>query len=242
VALVTESFNGDGVSETFTVSNEVLSKSHVRVHYYYDLVDHEVPDDDWDLLGKGTVVFVDAPSNGYIVKVTTSTDGTGLGTLPSDLNTLTALTPDISIVADMASNVTVVANDLAGVNNIGTVVSSLSLLNAVNNNKVNVDTVAADLQLGIDSKVKIVKDNIVHVQQTGSNIGSIVALEANYDEIKTVSEQANFGLFNAINLSANVIGVNATIATGQNGVSFGDMTIEEGVTVTIEEGSSWAII
>jgi hypothetical protein len=94
VALVTESFNGDGVTETFTVSNEVLSKSHVRVHYYYDLVDHEVVDDDWDLLGKGTVIFVDAPSNGYIVKITTSTDGTGLGTSPSDLNTLAALTAD----------------------------------------------------------------------------------------------------------------------------------------------------
>jgi len=89
--------------------------------------------------------------------------------------------------------------------------------------------------------IRTVAENINYVQATGSNIGAVVALEANYDEIKTVSEQANFGLFNAINLSANVIGVNATIATGQNGVSFGDMTIEEGVTVTVGEGSSWAI-
>ena len=106
---------------------------------------------------------------------------------------------------------------------------------------------------GYRDTTKVYRDDVIEAESsispyynsiaaTGANIGSIVALEANYDEIKTVSEQANFGLFNAINLSANVIGVDATIATGQNGVSFGDMTIAEGVTVTIEEGSSWAIL
>lgn len=137
------------------------------------------------------------------------------------------------------------ANKLAEINITKDIVSgmvdSLSLISddlyTVADNIVDVNTVATDIV-----NVNTVAESIAEVELTATNIGAVVALEANYDEIKTVSEQANFGLFNAINLSANVIGVDATIATGQNGVSFGDMTIAEGVTVTIEEGSSWAIL
>lgn len=237
MALVTESFNGDGVSETFTVSNEVLSKSHVRVHYYYDLVDHEVTDDDWDLLGKGTVVFVDAPSNGYIVKITTSTDGTGLGTLPSDLNTLTALTPDISIVADNASSVATVASDLSGVDNIGTVVDSLPLLNAVNNNKVNVDKVATDIV-----NVNTVAENISPVVAAASNIGAVVGLYDNYSDIVNASANVDTGLTNVINITPNTVGVSTTISSGNDAASFGTINIPYGVEVTIENDAAWLII
>ena len=128
------------------------------------------------------------------------------------------------------------------VENINLVREALPVIDVVNDNKVNIDTVANDLQLGEDSKIKIVKDNMADVNLTGTNIGAVVALEANYDEIITANVQANFGVMNAINLSANVIGVNATIATGQNAVSFGTMTIAEGVVVTIENGSEWVII
>ena len=132
--------------------------------------------------------------------------------------------------------------NLLGPDTIGAVALNLISIGLVNDNKVNIDTVANDLQLGVDSKIKVVKDNIDNVNLTAANIGSIVALESNYDEIITANENANFGVMNAINLSANVIGVNATVATGQNGVSFGTMTIEEGVTVTVEEGSEWAVL
>jgi len=132
--------------------------------------------------------------------------------------------------------------NLLGPDTIGAVALNLTLIGLVNDNKVNIDTVANDLQLGEDSKVKIVKDNIDNVNLTAANISPIVALESNYDEIITANENANFGVMNAINLAANVIGVDATIATGQNGVSFGAMTIAEGVTVTVADDAEWVIV
>ncbi|MEA2036832.1 MAG: hypothetical protein U9O94_04950, partial [Nanoarchaeota archaeon] len=61
-------------------------------------------------------------------------------------------------------------------------------------------------------------------------------------EIITANENAAFGIMNSINLTANVIGVDCVIGPNQNGVSFGDMTIETGVTITIEDNSEWLII
>ena len=102
MGLVTESFNGNGTLKTFTVSNDILSKSHCRVHFYYDLEDHEIFEDDWDLLGQSTIVFDDAPTNGYVVKITTSSDGTGLGSSPSEISEVAANIDDIIIVAKRA--------------------------------------------------------------------------------------------------------------------------------------------
>ena len=254
MALVTESFNGDGVTETFTVSNEVLSKSHVRVHYYYDLLDHEVSFDDWDLLGKGTIVFIDAPTSGYIVKITTSTDGTGLGTLPSDLNTLTALTSDISIVADIASNVTIVANDLAGVDNIGTVVDSLPLLNAVNNNKVNVDKVAVDI-----AKVNTVSSNIADVNTAADNIANLNIDAANIGSINVVANAIQTGtpigggsggqyhgngIVKGIEYfaQAGVTTDDIVIASGTNAMSVDSFTIADGSSITIQDNAVYKVI
>jgi len=74
------------------------------------------------------------------------------------------------------------------------------------------------------------------------NMGVFSALYYNYDNIKSANEKAAFGLLNAINVASNVIGVNSTIGPNQNAISFGDITIAAGITVTVEQNSEWAII
>lgn len=222
---------------TFPSSKHIATKAHMAIwkQRVSDNVWVQTDIDEYQLINNScvlnTVVAV-ATYDQMEIRVADAPDE--LADNPTDIALVAGVYDDVSIVADIASNVTTVANDLAAVQTNST---NIVKIVEVANNKANIDTVATDI-----ANVNTVADNISHVAAAGSNIGSIVALEANYDEIKTVSEQANFGLFNAINLSANVIGVDATIATGQNGVSFGDMTIAEGVAVTIEDGSSWAIL
>jgi len=50
------------------------------------------------------------------------------------------------------------------------------------------------------------------------------------------------GAGGAILLNNNTISSNYTIPTGQNGVTAGPITVEEGVVITIPEGSSWSIV
>ena len=102
----TESFTADGTQKTFTVSQDILSASHCRVDFYYlaegDEVadDHEVTGTNWDLLGLSTVVFNDAPTSEYVVKVTISSDGSGLDAAPSEISDISANIDDIRLLAD----------------------------------------------------------------------------------------------------------------------------------------------
>ncbi len=94
MAITTEDFPANGTDKEFTVVSEILSKSHVRVHFYYDdgsgtQTDHAVVDTDWDELS-GTILFKTAPTNGHIIKITTSTDGNGLDTAPTTYSNLAA--------------------------------------------------------------------------------------------------------------------------------------------------------
>ena len=101
--------------------------------------------------------------------------------------------------------------------NVKKVSDNMDNINAVNNNKANINFLV-------------------------TNMGSVVALYSNYDEIKAANEQAALGVMQSINVTANAIGVSTTVGPDQNGVSFGDITIEDGVTITIEDNSSWSII
>ena len=99
MAVTTEQFNADGTLTDFTVPSEILSKSHVRVDFYYDALDHEITAEQWDVFGS-TVVFATAPTNGYVVKITTSTDGSGLDTPSSVISDVAAIAADIQVLAD----------------------------------------------------------------------------------------------------------------------------------------------
>ena len=153
MAVTTEQFNADGTLTDFTVPSEILSKSHVRVDFYYDALDHEITAEQWDVFGS-TVVFATAPTNGYVVKITTSTDGSGLDTPPSVAGDVAAIAAEIVIVAGMSTDistiapnigeVTTVAADLA--KGIGTnQVTDSSILNALTNANLAIASASAAL-------------------------------------------------------------------------------------------------
>ncbi len=149
MGLVTESFVANGTVKTFTVSNDVLSGSHCRVHFNYSSVDHAIEDREWDLIGKSTIVFVEAPTSGYIVKITTSSDGSGLDTAPSYISDVINNLSNILIVANISDDITTVSGISGNVT-------------AVSTNNANVTTTATNI-----GSVNVVANAI----QTGTPIG-----------------------------------------------------------------------
>jgi hypothetical protein len=47
---------------------------------------------------------------------------------------------------------------------------------------------------------------------------------------------------NGISVNSQTISSDYTIATGNNGGSFGPITVASGVTVTVASGSTWTIV
>jgi hypothetical protein len=47
---------------------------------------------------------------------------------------------------------------------------------------------------------------------------------------------------NGISINANVVAANYTIASGNNGLSAGPITVASGITVTIASGSAWVVV
>ncbi len=229
MGLVTESFNGNGVLKDFTVSNDILSKSHCRVHYYYDSVDHEIFEDDWDLLGKSTIVFDEPPTNGYIVKITTSSDGTGLGSSPSEisevaaniddviivaglsseLQTLAPISADITTVATNNANVTIVADNDANVTivalndtNITAVASNSTNINAVATKEADITTVATNI---VD--VGIVATDILDVETVATDIADVITVATDLGGTDTIGTVAT-NIANVNSVGTDIINVN----------------------------------
>ena len=145
MAITTESFNADGVNKVFTPASTILSQSHCRVDFYYDdgsgeLTDHQVPSNTWDIVNN-SVVFNEAPTSGYIVKITVSTDGEGLETAPS-------------VYSDLAPNI----------DNIIKVGENEYNINKVSDNMVSILTVAS-----IQGDVETVANDIVAIRYASEN-------------------------------------------------------------------------
>ena len=151
MAITTESYPADGINKIFTVASTILSQSHCRVDFYYDSLDHKITSNIWDVINN-SIVFNDAPTSGYVVKITISTDGEGLDTAPS-------------IYSDLASNVAAVV----------TVSENIP-------NMVIVSDIASDVAkvATIDTDITINADNIVEIQNSEANaaIASTKADEA----------------------------------------------------------------
>ena len=152
MALVTESFNANGSQRNFQVATDILSESHVRVHYYYNDEDTGIPSSSWDLLGKNTVLFDEAPTDGYVVKITVSTDGEGLDDAPTLLSELAAnidnllsVSENISSVVTNASNIASVNTNAANIANINTTAGSIGNVNNVGGSIANVNTTAGSI-------------------------------------------------------------------------------------------------
>jgi len=113
MAITTELFDGNGTDKNFTVSSTILSKSNVRIDFFYgstgskldgDAVDHEIDASLWDVLS-GTILFKTAPINGYEIRITVSSDGTGLTTAPSIYTDLLTNIGEVVIVANSIDEV-----------------------------------------------------------------------------------------------------------------------------------------
>jgi len=159
MAITTESFNADGVNKIFTVASTILSQSHCRVDFYYDdgsgsQTDHEIPSSDWDIINN-SVVFETAPTDGYVVKITVSTDGEGLDTAPSIYSDIASNIDAIVNVNDNIDKVTTVADNIVDVN---TVASSILDVNATGSNIDKVTTVADNIEAILKGLVYTVSD------------------------------------------------------------------------------------
>jgi len=196
MALVTESFIADGTQRNFQVASTILSESHLRVHYYYNGLDNPVSGDEWDLLSD-TVLFNVAPTSGYVVKITVSSDGYGLEDSPTN----------ISKVADNINSIITTAQSIGSVN---TVASKISYVETTANNIANVVIVAADINsvniVAVDiASIKTVSGSITKVNTVSDSITSVNTVSSNIASVNTASTDiAN------INIAAtNIININS---------------------------------
>jgi len=255
MAITTESFNADGISKIFTLASTILSQSHCRVDFYYDddgsgtATDHEVPSNVWDVINN-SIVFNDAPTDGYVVKITSSTDGEGLDTAPSiysdiasiinEIVTVSDNTDNINIVSDNTDNINTTADNITNVELIGndlsndfefivdngsiteevTGGSTTSAITTVSNNIANVNTLANDLN-SVDSKITIVATDIANVNTVSNNTANINIVSSNSTNINTVATD----IVNVNTTADNIANVN-TVSSNINDVNNVSTNIE----------------
>lgn len=68
-----------------------------------------------------------------------------------------------------------------------------------------------------------------------------------YPASKSVYEDAGQAVYagggsGAIYLNSNTVSVNTTVASGYNGMSAGTITLNNGITVTVANGSRWVVV
>lgn len=263
MGLVTESFDANGTQKTFTIGNDILSDSHCRIHFYYDgvdgLADYLTSSSEWDLLGKSTVVFNEAPTNGYVIKVTTSSDGTLLDSAPSEISVVTSNIEDVLTVAYSIDGINTVADELNTTEVLETISADLLLgvdgnIGKVNANKTNIDTVAGDT-----NAINNVNNSLSNVGTVSTNINSVNTNANSISSIVTVANALNSGLgtgtssggqyhgngiikgveyFSKYGTSTDSI----IITTGTNAISVDSFTIANGGSITIENDSIYKVI
>ena len=80
-----------------------------------------------------------------------------------------------------------------------------------------------------------------------SNSGSLVTFSAGTKDVFVTypaeyTANAVGGGIGAVLLNASTVTVSGTIATGQNGLSVGPLTINSGVSITVASGQQWVVI
>ena len=133
---------------------------------------------------------------GFIAVSTDLLGSDHIGTVANDL--LLGASSLVKKVADSIANVNSVGNSIANVNSVA---AALLVISAVNNNKTNInavatneadiDVVAADLNLGVASKIKIVaedKANIDAVAANKTNINTVAGINADITTLAGISD------------------------------------------------------
>ena len=80
-----------------------------------------------------------------------------------------------------------------------------------------------------------------------SNAGALVNFSAGTKDVFVTypaeyTANAIGGGIGAVQLNADTVTVSGTIATGQNGLSVGPLTINSGVSITVSSGQQWVVI
>jgi len=91
-------------------------------------------------------------------------------------------------------------------------------------------------------------DNISTVAGMEDNINTVIVLKddietvvGNTTDISAVADALHVTIAPAIEFHGSAVGEDVTIPENMNAVSFGDITIKNGVTVTTKNNSTWRI-
>lgn len=147
-----ENYEGDGSNRIFTVISPILSESHVRVDFYYEDVigegftDHHITSGNWDIINN-SVVFRVPPEDGYIVKISVSSDGEGLDIAPSDVTNVAA---SLNKIVDVSNNMEYIQTVSSIQEAITSIYSDKATLDSIYDDKSTLDRVYASID-NIDS-------------------------------------------------------------------------------------------
>jgi hypothetical protein len=84
----------------------------------------------------------------------------------------------------------------------------------------------------------------VFANATSGSFGTAYTSNANYLYKPSTGELTAVALIasNGIQVNANTVATSYTIATGNNGLSAGPVSVNSGITVTVSSGSTWVVV
>ena len=84
----------------------------------------------------------------------------------------------------------------------------------------------------------------VFANATSGTFGTAYTSNANYLYKPSTGELTAIAMIssNGIQVNANTVATSYTIATGNNGLSAGPVSVNSGITVTVSSGSTWSVV
>lgn len=84
----------------------------------------------------------------------------------------------------------------------------------------------------------------VFANATSGSFGTAYTSNANYLYKPSTGELTAIAMIasNGIQVNANTVATSYTIATGNNGLSAGPVSVNSGITVTVSSGSTWVVV
>ena len=211
-------------------------------------------------------MFNDAPTSGYLVEVTVSSDGSGLDAAPSEISDVVSNLDNILIVAGIESDVTTVATNNA---NVTTVATNIASVNTTTANIADINTVASlenlnDIMRVADDLNAIDANGIADVTIVATDlvkgVNSSIDIDANsIDNINIVAEAITAGsgigsgtsgqfagtaLIKGVQYMAQTSDPNEVLelVVGTNGFSIDNFTLANGASLTIQDGVTYKVL
>jgi len=250
-------FTPDGSVRIFQSDFEVLSEDHIRVYIDGTVVSKS----QYDLIN-GAAVFSEAPSGTSLI-VQVGTTPADILTTPSEAGIVAANIDNVVLAGQSVAAIQTVADNILDVN------TNATNIVAIQNASANADTAIAKAQeasesastaLGlkntvvekealvnphygaIDSiaAVEVLEDmNILANTQTLADIEAVAGIADLIEEgVGSIGNTTSQGMFQH---NKRIVS-DKTITEDYNAISAGPVTVDEGVTVTVPEGSTWTVV